>query len=531
TLFLQPFDATPAPSPVNLTGLGVDPEIIPPATVSIVSSLNPALSFPMPLDAHLSYAQVHDLVWTALDQDTSIYSLGNTIQPGDWIVLKPNIVAAPIKTKNGSRWTNYWYNNIPHPGQATDLRVIKSVIEYLAIHTTPRRITIAEGSSEWGKLGETGTSSAVINDGWTAQWPDFGNLSYAEIVNSINSTYPNLVDIVDLSYDAYRTVPVPDPHGSGIGGLFWDEYAMPATLLDCDRWIDMPVMKTHFIAGVSLAHKSRIGSIANQAYNDSPNSQYFILQEQGNEGIRRCLIDLMSLRPADYVITEGLWGTAGNGPQWGENIQHNVIIASHDPVAADAAGAVIMGFNPWDLEYLHWSSQKGFGMLDFEKIVFSVEKPTDLRRDFGKSSGYSATKIPYWGRANRNWLLNGWYGGTNLDRNYLESETDIFPTAGAANGSKIWQEYSSSSDRVDLRLVLGKYVKNCISYAFTYVNATSDLNCNLVVGADDGIKIWVNSELVLSDTDGNSFEPAEFQIPIHLNAGQNTILCKILNYD
>ena len=318
TLFLQPFDATPAPSPVNLTGLGVDPEIIPPATVSIVSSLNPALSFPMPLDAHLSYAQVHDLVWTALDQDTSIYSLGNTIQPGDWIVLKPNIVAAPIKTKNGSRWTNYWYNNIPHPGQATDLRVIKSVIEYLAIHTTPRRITIAEGSSEWGKLGETGTSSAVINDGWTAQWPDFGNLSYAEIVNSINSTYPNLVDIVDLSYDAYRTVPVPDPHGSGIGGLFWDEYAMPATLLDCDRWIDMPVMKTHFIAGVSLAHKSRIGSIANQAYNDSPNSQYFILHEQGNEGIRRCLVDLMSLRPADYVITEGLWGTAGNGPQWGE---------------------------------------------------------------------------------------------------------------------------------------------------------------------------------------------------------------------
>jgi len=500
--------------------------------VAIATSSDPELGdLAAPIDAILTYEQVDAIVRRAIELDTSSRSLLNVIEDGDWVVIKPNIV-----TSRGLP-TAYYYGGVEHKGQNTDLRVVKSVINYLIEHKNLRRITIAEGSAEWGKLGEPGTPSNQTVDGWTVHWPEYGNLSYEDIVNEFNATHPGLVDIVDLSYDSYRYVPVPDPMGSGIFGLQREAYYMPSTVLDCDKWIDIAAMKTHCIPGVTLVHKLRIGTLANQAYESSPNSGYgemhkFETSETKKYGINwveEGFIDLFSYHPSDYAFIEGFWGTEGNGPQWGDDIKRNIVICGADPVAVDAVGASVMGFNPWDMDFLHLSAAKGFGTFDMDKITVVGRSIEEVKYDFAKPRKYTAAGF-YIGRGNRTWLINGPYHTTDMEADSLGGESTILPGEGEVNGGKTWKKHDSYENYIDLRdYFSGQSVDNVITYAFVYIVSSREQSGNLWVGSDDGIRIWLNGELVLDHPSSGSYSIAEDKVPITLKAGVNTLLVKVKN--
>ena len=59
------------------------------------------------------------------------------------------------------------------------------------------------------------------------------------------------------------------------------------------------------------------------------------LHRFGNDKVPNGFVDLFSYRPTNYGIIEGFYGTEGNGPQWGEDVQWNMVVASGDPVAAE----------------------------------------------------------------------------------------------------------------------------------------------------------------------------------------------------
>ena len=50
-------------------------------------------------------------------------------------------------TNRGNPNSSYHARGFEHPGQITDLRVVKSVIAYLVRHVGPERITVVEGGS------------------------------------------------------------------------------------------------------------------------------------------------------------------------------------------------------------------------------------------------------------------------------------------------------------------------------------------------------------------------------------------------
>ncbi len=225
-------------------------------TVAIASSRDKELGeLSAPLNVPLDYERVNAVVRRALDLDSSRKALKHNVTKTDWVVIKPNIVTSRSNPKS-----QYWHNDIAHPGQVTDLRVIKSLIGYLIEHCQPQRITIAEGGAEWKKNGEPGTDPNQVEDGWTIHWPEFDDLSYIDVVETY-STYSGVVDIVDLNYDTIRFEPVPDPNNSGIGALQRTEaegrsveqygreayvpgtgtpregYHIPETILDCDKLI------------------------------------------------------------------------------------------------------------------------------------------------------------------------------------------------------------------------------------------------------------------------------------------------------
>lgn len=508
----------------------VDPASLGEATVVVVSSDNEQLPEPAPLDARLSYAQVDAMVKRAIRLDTSEHCLARVVQAGDRVGIKVNIVTAPLVT-NGRRHTAFWDSGKPHWGQVTDLRVVRSVVDYLINEERDaRRITIVEGPAEWAMVGREGAESGQTEDGWTVHWEEFGGLSYADIVAQYNGVNGVAVDIVDLNYDdwvgtggvnAGEPLPVPDPHGTGIGAYQRPEgYYVSETLLDLDRLVNIAVMKTHNIPGVTLLHKQYVGTLMQRAYGTS-NSSKGALHSFGDNRVPWGFVDLFCYRPTDYGIIEGIWGTEGAGPQWGDDVQHNVIVAGGDPVATDAAGATVMGFNPADLVFLRLSAAKGFGTYYMDYVDIVGDPLERVQRDFVKTPDN-----PFWGWGNRRWLVNGPHAADDLTSAPLGDEAALLPADGQAAGGTAWRAVSGP-DR--LFVFPGEQVApSSVTYAFAYIASARDQDGFLYLGADDGAKVWLNGQLVHAAERMEAL-PTSARVAVSLYAGLNPVLVKVRN--
>ena len=64
-------------------------------------------------------------------------------------------------------------------------------------------------------------------------------------------------------------------------------------------------------------------------------------------------------------------------------------------------------------------------------------------------------------------------------------------------------------------------------YAHVYVYSPIDRSAKLLLGADDGIKVWLNNIEVLTKDRYAGWRKDEFKINVQLNAGWNQLLCKI----
>ena len=67
----------------------------------------------------------------------------------------------------------------------------------------------------------------------------------------------------------------------------------------------------------------------------------------------------------------------------------------------------------------------------------------------------------------------------------------------------------------------------CISYAFCLLNAEQAMDVTLVLNGDDGVKLWLNGELLAAHREFSSLDATTWKIPAHLNKGANRLLVKV----
>jgi hypothetical protein len=102
-----------------------------------------------------------------------------------------------------------------------------------------------------------------------------------------------------------------------------------------------------------------------------------------------------------------------------------------------------------------------------------------------------------------------------------------FKTAGA---TLRWQTVRANRrGLVDLGKLLGK-VEWAVAYAYAQFDSVHARDAILRCGSDDGIKIWVNGQVVHHHEVGRAYRPDSDTVPVHLEAGRNRILVKIDNY-
>ena len=526
--------------------------------VAIAASIDTELPEPAPLDAALSYEQVDAVVRRALDLDRSGRSLRDLIGAGDEVLIKVNNI-----TNRGNPNSSYHARGFEHPGQITDLRVVKSVIAYLVRHVGPERITVVEGGSQSPRKGAPGFPTNATNDSWSVTYPEFDHLSYDKILEEFAAMeVATVVDTADLNYAPFSRKYVPGGafqrlgvtrlsypnaqqgfHVAGTGRFRDAPLTVPTILLEADKVISLPAMKTH-VYGPTLGIKNFVGALSPRGRGTSSLSKGELFQFNPEHG----QVDIYTFHPADYTIIEGFWGTEGDGPQDGVNIQHNVVVAGSDPVATEAAASVAMGYNPLDLELLYLAAIKGFGTFDLHRIQVAGRPAESVRRNFTKSRIHTlgARHPPFYGRGIRRWLVAGPFPGADLDAVHLPDEAGLRPVEGQAALDRTWtrvEHLGYSAEVLDLGQVNGEG-EDAAHYAFTLVQADRAMDGFLALGYGDLVplgqgggdvaRVWLNGEVIHDGPERRGFRLADKTFPpvaVHLRRGENRLLFKVGNFE
>lgn len=180
------------------------------------------------------------------------------------------------------------------------------------------------------------------------------------------------VHLVNLSRD--RKVRV------HIDGEIFSSILVPESMLFSDCLISVAKLKTHVDYLYTGVLKNQFGLLM------KPRSQY-------HGFMSKVLVDLNRFYKPDLSIIDGVTGMEGFGPTDGTPKRVGVIIASKDPVAADAIGARVIGLKPSRIGYLKHAQKKQIGTWKNTEVVGCNLKDVATPFAFIKTRHYYLGKI------------------------------------------------------------------------------------------------------------------------------------------
>lgn len=305
--------ASPVPSPVILAKA---------ATATMPASTNTPTPSATPVPVYRSLVAVgradsynlSGLRKTLLTMLDGLGGLTDLISPGARVAIKPNLT--------GGTWGDA---NLPVPATelfATHPLLVQALAELL-IDAGASQVRIMDG------LGD-----AAIFSAW----------GYRDAARSLGA---ELVDLCTPSpYPDYVIFPV------GEKRLVYDVFYMNAVLSEIDLFVSLAKMKTHSTTGVTLSLKNLIGIAPTSLYRRSEEQNHrsaFHESTTYDRRLPRVVVDLNLARPVHLALIDGIATADGGAGSWDEGFspaRPGVLVASKDPVAADAVATAIMGFDP-----------------------------------------------------------------------------------------------------------------------------------------------------------------------------------------
>ncbi|MCX8064742.1 MAG: HEAT repeat domain-containing protein [Candidatus Hydrogenedentes bacterium] len=127
------------------------------------------------------------------------------------------------------------------------------------------------------------------------------------------------------------------------------------------------------------------------------------------------------------------------------------------------------------------------------------------------------------------WLLSGPYTNDEINPNMLY-EFAFSPEKPEEVGKVVWKPVSSGTNPnrpmvVELHKVLGG--ENRVAYLKTYIWSDEEQDAKLLLGSDDGVRVWLNGERVFGRNVNRGCNPDDDTIDVHLRKGWNELLAKI----
>jgi len=287
------------------------------------------------------------------------------VDPGDKVLIKPNFAAL-------SRWSSD--RNTITNGQCTKPEIVLAVADEC----------LKAGASQV-IIGEAGQDLFAR---WEVAVGLQGETSLLKGVARLNELYGLKVSLEWLNNSTSRWVIVPSRTEFG-------QIAVSSFVIDADKVISIPVLKTNHSCAVTISIKSFMGVTPIWLYG-SPR----IKLHQCDMGVGQCFLDVVKGIQPDLAIVDASIGAEGNAPRVapGEGLTVDVrehlgswlMVAGSDLVAVDSTATRIIGHEPLYVKHLREAFAQGMGELREEHIKLVGTKLPDVRMDWlpSSQSGY-----------------------------------------------------------------------------------------------------------------------------------------------
>ncbi len=250
----------------------------------------------------IAHVENHEAVRVRAAVQDALDSIGaeEAVSAGDRVVLKPNYVEPMM----------------PDTGVTTDPRVIEAVVVWLR-ELGVKDVTLAEGGDTADKTDRA-----------------FAMVGLPELCERYG------VRLLNVFHDDRVEVEISDARSLHRVGL-------ARTILEADCLIDLPKLKCHSMARVTLGIKNLMGAVI-------PDKVIM------HRDIHARLCDLATALRPRLTIIDGLIGSERHETA-GAPVKTDVLIAGRDVVATDAVGAMVMGIDPASVDHIVCCGERGLG--------------------------------------------------------------------------------------------------------------------------------------------------------------------------
>lgn len=315
-------------------------------------------------------------------------------------------------------------------------------------------------------------------------------------------------------------------------------------VLNADVLINVPVMKIHN-TGITVALKNNIGLYPATKYGfsrsrgvpqDDFKHRLLHYDDAPRDWVEEQVVDINLVVDVDFTIVDALMtleqskSARRSGGVVTNQIRRNMILASADQVAIDHVSARLMGHNPDDIAMITLAERVGLGTNQTDQIEVLGAPVADNIQQYIKDPLYTSD----FGQGNRTWLLAGPFSAAEteapMDEPWLTNEASMTPTPGQGPWSEPIYFFD---DRIDLGAYFDVGVgARSVAYAFSWFDAPQDQAAELWIGSDEGLRVWLNGEIIYDYARRRTFRDNEIasekKLPIRIRAGENTLLVKAL---
>jgi len=232
------------------------------------------------------------------------------VRPGQTVVLKPNIS----------------FDAPPDRGSNTHPDLLRRVIT----------LCFAAGAK-----------SVSMFDHTLDQWQRAYAASGAEQL--AKETGARLVPGNDSTF--YREVAIP-------GGVSLRTARVHSLVLDCDVFINVPVLKDHGGSLMTACMKNLMGIVWDR-------------RVYHRNDLHQCIADFLTFKKPALNILDAYHPMVRNGPHGrstADLVEMRTLLASTDIVAIDAAAAKLLGLQPADVRYIKIADQMKLGTMDLDRV-------------------------------------------------------------------------------------------------------------------------------------------------------------------
>jgi len=260
---------------------------------------------------HVVLCRVKDydpfLVRTALSGAFRLLDVKGCFQPGEKILVKPNLLSAVSPERAVT----------PHP----------VVFAALAEALTGMDLTLSYGDSP-----AMSQPAAAARMAGLSEIADRMGIAQADFSTSTSIRFSQ--------------------------GVHFKEAPIAAGVLAADGLVNLCKLKTHALTGMTGAIKNLYGIIV------GPRKAQLHVQYPDLQSFAYMLSDLNREFPPRLTVMDAVVAMEGNGPMNGNPRSCGWLIIGFDPVAIDTVGAVIMGYDPDELTILKTAQKAGLGLAD-----------------------------------------------------------------------------------------------------------------------------------------------------------------------